>query len=247
MSKNRTIKRMSILWMLPIIAVLMASCNTDGEYVEHNGTICHSYWTFSFGTQYHELPQVNPLTFKSIKNWLGHDNEHVYFKDKLIPGADPNTIKADKYPMCHDSHDYYYMGTPLKVNNVRTFAVIEQHEDDIWALDGKYAYYDTIRIEPRDLSTFKVQCWNCAVDSEHVYRYGKILPEADPATYVEEWKGFYSRDKNHIWYMGDLMEDIDAATFTVDDNGPHDKQGHIHNGKRISDEEWKQLSKEDRN
>lgn len=226
------------------VALMLCSCNSNGEYVNRNGTICYSYWTFSFGTVYEELPGVNPASFKGINDWMGCDNKNVYFKSRLVEGADPATVKAKKFPLFFDKKDYYYKGKGLNVANVKKFEVIKWSEDDMWAIDGKYAYYDSIRIDDVDLPSFKLQAHNCATDRNHVYRYGKILPLADPATYVEEWKGFYSRDKSHIWYLGELMEDVDIATFVVDDYGAHDKNGHFHRGERVTDEQWQQIAKE---
>ena len=48
------------LYALAVVAVMLCACNSNGEYVKRNGTICYSYWTFSFGTVYEELPSVNP-------------------------------------------------------------------------------------------------------------------------------------------------------------------------------------------
>ena len=74
-----------------------------------------------------------------------------------------------------------------------------------------------------------------AVDSKYVYRFGKVLPLADPNTYVEDWKGLYSRDKEHIWYAGTLLEDVDYATFDVDKEGnAADKYGPFLHEKRDS-------------
>ncbi len=236
-------KQYYYLLALPFITALLAACNTNGEYVDYNGTICYSHWTFSFGTVYDELPQVNPATFQQVENWLGKDRQHVYFKNLLIDGADPATIKAKKYPLSYDKNDYYYMGKGLNVTNVRNFEIIDQNEDDIWAVDGKYAYYDSLRIDSVDIATFKLQCYNTAVDKNHVYRYGEILPDADPATYVEQWKGLYSRDKAHIWYCGLPMDDVDYNSFVIDKYGPRDKNGHFFHGKRVTDEEWNEIIK----
>lgn len=234
------------LWLLPLIVVMATACNSDGEYVQRGNTICHSYWTFSFGTMYDTLPEVDAATFKSIENWLGHDGKHVYFKAKLVPGADAESLKADKYPLFRDRKDYYYKGVPLHVTHVDAFVVLKRNEDDIWAMDNKYAYYDSLRIDSVDIKTFKVKTWNTAVDSKHVYRYGKVLPLADPETYDEEWKGMYSRDKAHIWYMGELLEDVDYATFTVDGNDAHDKYGHFYRGERISEKQWKEIEEREK-
>ena len=229
------------------MAMMLCACNSNGEYVKRNGTICYSYWTFSFGTVYEELPSVNPTSFKSINDWVGCDNKNVYFKSRLVEGADPATIKVKKYPLIYDNKDYYYKGKALNVANVKNFEVINWNEDDMWAIDNTYAYYDSTRIDSTDIATFKMQTYNCATDRNHVYRYGRILPLADPETYVEEWKGFYSRDKSHIWYLGTLLEDVDYDTFVIDKNGARDKNGHFHRGVRVTDEEWQQLSKENDN
>ena len=234
-----TMKALNIFTGLLLLATLSA-CG-EGDYEEHNGTICHSYWTFSFGYVYNPLPEVDMPTFQRIKSWLGRDKNHVYFKDNIIPGAHPGFIEAEKYPYSHDNKDYYYMNVPLHVNSVKAFTVIRMDDYDGWAVDGRYAYYDSIRIETRNLSSFKVHDYCVATDCDHVYRFGEVLPEADPATYVEQWKGDYSRDKSHIWYYGTMLEDVDYATFTVDDDGAHDKHGHFHYDKRISEEEWKEI------
>ena len=220
------------------VLILMSSCNSDGKYVIGNGTVYHTYWTFSFGTIYKELPGVDASSFESVKDWLGHDAKHAYFKDKLIQGADIATLKARKYPLCSDKNDYYYKGTPLKVTDVESFEILKWHDDDLWAKDSQYAYYDTIRIVTPDLPSFRVIAWNAAADSRYVYRYGKILPLADPETYVEDWKELYSRDKSHIWYCGELVRDADYETFTVDKDGnASDKYGPFHNEKRVTNEE----------
>lgn len=228
------------MWTLLLVAAVMSSCNNEGEYVVSGNNVTFTYWTFSFGTVNDTLPGANASRFEAVKDWLGRDDKHVYFKEQLIPGADPSTIEAKKYPLCCDKHDYYYKGVPMHVSSVKNFEVVKWNEDDLWAVDGRYAFYDTIRIEPSDLKTFKIKEYNVAVDSKHVYRFGKILPLADPATYEENWKGFYSRDKAHVWYMGDLI-DVDYATFTIDKDGAHDKHGHIYRGERITQEQWEEI------
>lgn len=227
--------RFLIYSSLAIVATLaLTACNSTGKYVNKDGSVYFSYWTFSFGTIDRELPDVDPATFKAVEDWLGHDDNHVYFKDNLIENADPKTLKAEKYPMFRDRKDYYYMTAALRVSDMESFKVLKRSDDDIWARDSRYAYYDSLRIETPDIESFRVVAHNTAVDSKNVYRYGKILPLADPATYEETWKGFYSRDKAHIWYMGTLLEDADYATFVVDDDThAHDSKGSFHREERV--------------
>ena len=230
-------KRLFQYLVLMLAAASAVSCTNDGKYVNYEGTVAYSHWTFSFGTINDKLPEVDPATFQSINNWLGHDAKHCYFKNILIKDADVSTFEACKYPLCRDRKDYYYKGIAMNVDPV-TFKVLKQYEDDLWGIDSRYAYYDTTRIEA-DVATFKVKDWCVAVDKNNVYRYGKILPLADPETYQESWEGYYSRDKAHIWYMGDLVEDADYATFKVDKQNPSsasDKNGVFERGKRPTEE-----------
>ena len=217
---------------------MLSSCSDGGKYVQRGDTICYTYWTFSFGRLYDTLPEVRPESFQTVNDWLGHDGTHVYFKGKLVRArVDIPSLKAKKYPLFCDQNDYYYEDAPIHVADVSSYKIIKWCDENVWAKDSRYAYFDTVRIEA-DIATFEMKGWNTAVDKNHVYRYGKILPLADPATYVEDWKGLYSRDKSHIWYCGELLEDVDYATFDVDKEGvASDKNGKFHGAERITDEE----------
>ena len=214
--------------------LLAASCSSHGKYESNGEVVRYTYWTFSFGQRYDTLPGADPVTFKSVNDWLGRDAQRVYFQDKLVVGADPATIEAKNYPLFRDKNDYYYQTAPMQVADMSTFKILKRFEDDFWAKDSQCAYFDTLHIAGVDLPTFKVKSITHAIDKNHVYRFGKILPLADPSTYVEDWKGYYSRDKAHIWYMGDLVEGADYETFTVDDDSnAHDKHGRYHGAERV--------------
>ena len=221
------------LLLAAVAAITLVSCGGDGKYEVKGDVVCHTYWTFSFGYRHDTLPGADPETFESVRDWLGHDSRHVYFKARLVPGVDIASLEACRYPLFRDKRDFYYMGAPLHAADVASFKILKWSEDDLWAIDSRCAYYDSIKVSGVDVATFKVKAHNCAVDRKHVYRYGKILPLADPDTYDEDWKGLYSRDKAHIWYCGDLLEDVDYASFDVDKEGVgFDKHGRFHGNKR---------------
>lgn len=221
------------------LAALMLSLTacSDGKYVRQGDSIFYTYWTFSFGQRFDTLYEADAASFHSLNNWIGVDKDHVFFEKHLVPGADPATIKADHKPLMHDKNDYYYGATAMHVADMKSFKVVKWIEDDFYARDSRYAYFDTLRFEP-DLASFKVKTSFVAVDKNHVYRFGRLLPLADPSTYQEMWDGFYSRDKSHIWFSGTLLEDADYATFTVDgDFEAHDKFGRFNGDKRVTGEE----------
>ncbi len=223
----------SILLILPIISWTLASCNTGGEYKNLNGTMVYSYWTFSFGTLNDTLPEANASSFESLENWLGHDGTHVYFKSKLVRGADAKTLEADKYPLFHDKSDYYYEGVAIGVKDMGSFKVFSEYDDDMWAKDKHHIYFDSICMEQADVNTFRVMEWPIGMDKSHVFRFGKIIPDADPETF-EILDFCYSKDKNHVWFTKDLIEGADPETFTHDKEwDAHNKTGKYHYGKRV--------------
>lgn len=222
------------LFLIAAMMLVIASCSRGGEYVSDGKYVLFKYWTFSFGTCYDTLPGADAATFKSVNEWLGHDAKNAYFKSDLVEGVDVATLKAEKYPLFRDKNDYFYKTKPMRVVDKSTFKVVKWIDDSFWAKDSKCAYFDTTHIAGVDIATFKVKDPCFAVDKNHVFRFGDILPLADPKTYEENWKGFYSRDKSHIWCMGELLEDVDYDSFVVDDDwSAHDKYGAFDHHRRV--------------
>lgn len=216
-----------------LMACALSSCDS-GEYKNLDGTMVYSYWTASFGTINDTLRGADAATFKVVEDWLGHDNTHVYFKSRMVEGADPATLKPDKYPLFGDKHDYYYKGAPLHVSDMASFKVIKRFEDDLWASDSHYIYFDSVMVKEADVKTFKVKDDAFAIDKDHVFIGMQVVEDADPETYeILDW--CYAKDKDHVWYINDIIKGADAATFSVDDDWQaHDKTGRYERGERVS-------------
>lgn len=231
-------KRKLLPVLLLLLTMMLTACGDGGKYEIKDGKVYYTYWTFSFGTQERELNEADAASFESIKNWLGRDDSHVWFKEILIEGADPASVKAEDYPLCRDKHDFYYKETVMHVADMESFRIIKQSEDDFWAVDSRYVYRDSCRIDDADPKTIEILEMSTAKDKNHVFYFNHILEDADPDTY--EVMGIYSKDKSHVWYCGKLLEDADVATFEVDNDnyfGAHDKNGKFRNDKRIDLEE----------
>jgi len=220
-----------IVGCLVFLLILLTGCS-EGKYEERDGTVYYSYWTFSFGQRSEELPEVDAATFESVEDWLGRDAAHVYFKERLVSGADPATVKAKDYPLFCDANDYYYKGAPLHITDIRSFEVIELDDIRMWAKDSQTVYFDSLHVKDANPATFRILDFLEGKDDRHVFYREEILPDADPNTY--EVLGLYSKDKSHVWYCGNLVEDADAASFHLDkEEEGVDKYGSFLNGKRI--------------
>ena len=212
--------------VLFLLVSMMSSCDDGGHYVVQNNTVVYTYWTFSFGHINDTLPDVDASSFKAVKDWLGHDGKHVFFKNELVQGIDVNTLKASRYPLYCDNRDYYYQTTPMHVTDMESFKVLKWFEDDFWAKDSHCVYYDTLRIDYVDSPSFKIIDMSMAKDKNHVYYFADTLPMADPASFEVIGNSIYTRDKSHVWCADQLLQDVDYGTFTVDDiSTAHDKYG----------------------
>lgn len=234
-----TVYRKAESWLAVLfLAIVMTACNSGGKYEVKDGTVYFTYWTFSFGTQERELQDVDIATFESMKNWLARDSHHVWYKDQLVEGADPATAEADDYPLFHDKRDYYYEGKAIGVADIQSFKVLKCDEDELWAVDKQYVYFDSLRIDDSDPATLELIGTFEAKDKRHIYYFGRILEGADPETY-QILDGNYAKDSKHVWFCGDIIEDADVETFeaesTHDFEKPdaHDKHGDFRHGKRI--------------
>lgn len=223
----------SLLFLLTML--LATACNDGGKYEIRESKVYYTYWTWSFGPQNYELEDADSASFESIEDWVARDDQHVWFKQRLIKGADPASIEVEDYPLLHDKHDYYYKGAALGVKDMATFRIEKCNDDELWATDSRYIYFDSLRIEGSDPATFEYLEFVEAKDRLHVYYFGHILEEADPATY--EVMGNYARDKQHVFYCGHIVEGADPATlvveqkFEMDKPDAKDKNNYYRNGK----------------
>ena len=201
--------------LLACLSLLLLTACGDPKYEIQGDVVVRTHWTFSFGTVRDTLPGADPATFQQVKHWLGHDNERVYFKARLVLGVDVATLKAERYPLFRDKKDYYYETKPLHVADMASFKTIKWVNEDFWAKDSRCAYYDSVRIDGVDLSTFNIVGHRLAKDKYHVYMDGLVLADADPATFESIEGSLYYRDKSHVWDYNKLLVGADPATFEI--------------------------------
>lgn len=200
--------------MAALLVLLLTACGGP-KYEVRGDVVVRSYWTFSFGMRYDTLPGADPATFVQIKDWLGFDSKQVFFETSPVPGADVATVKAKRYPLFCDKNDYYYKTKPLHVADMKTFKTMKWYDDDFWAKDSRYVYYDSVRVQGVDLPSFKIVSRWYARDKHHIYMDGLMLVGADPATFMRIDDSVFFRDKAHVWRFGKFFAEADAATFEV--------------------------------
>ncbi len=195
-----------------LLAVMMLAGCTDGSYKVMGDKVYFTWWTFSFGHQQQELVGADAATFEEVNEWLGKDKDHVWYKERLAEGCDPQTLQVKERDLFCDSKDYYYKGAALHVADMGSFEVLSINEDCLWAKDSKFAYHDSTRIDSVDAATFEVINDFYARDSKHVFHSIYLLPEADPKTF-QDLEFLYQKDKNHVWYSDSIMPEAEPNDF----------------------------------
>lgn len=216
--------RYAMVISLVMITLLTSSCNSDGFKVEGD-KVYYTYWTFSFGPQKRELPGADAATFDAVNEWLGRDAKHVYFKERLVEGADPATVEVVKFPVFRDKKDCYIEGASMHVAHVQNFKLL-QHDPHVWATDGQFAYYDSTRLQVKDIKKFKLIDWSAATDGIDVWYFGKKLAGVDPASF-KILEACYVKDKSHVWFLDRILDGADPATFKVLEHGYAKDKNHV--------------------
>lgn len=178
----------------------------------HRGKIL--YWHIRDGAVWHQhrkIRRADPATLEVFQTdggsgFIARDKNHVYAEHEtsLRPIA-----KADPAT-------FRYLGND-------------------WAADRHHAYYAARRIKHcTRLDTLRLigECY--AADADHVYWDGKLLPQADPATwqFVAAAPAF-SRDARHVYCYWDPLPEADPASWRHLHDSFSKKLRHVYYGTRI--------------
>src|SRR5690606_31461287 len=108
------------------------------------------------------------------------DRSNVYYQDRRLEGAKPDTFKFIKHnSIATDGTNLYvYHRRTEAAVDLESFVVVED-ENDTYCKDKNNVYlliYEQndplVKVEGADLTTFKPLERNYAVDKNHVYFYG---------------------------------------------------------------------------
>lgn len=174
-------------------------------------------------------------TFKALNGFYAVDAKCVYYKNNIVKGADPASFAVLKgqYRYGQDRHRVYYEAYGSKIRNFNALRH-KNMKDGIYNAfhtDGKTVYNPELMAMPVGtdfLTIHKVElCRNWYADSKHVYYENRLLPGANPKTFVifpshyvnadcvsdNNKNADYSHDDSHVYYRDSLMSDVDIASF----------------------------------
>ena len=174
-------------------------------------------------------------SFRALNDFYAVDAKKVYYKNKIVEGADPETFAPlkDDPQYGQDKHRVYCQARGSSIRNLNKLKH-KNMKNGLWEAfhtDGTTVYNPDLMAMPSgtDFATIhKVERYReWYADSKRVYYENRLLPGANPQTfkifpshYVSEEDvsdnnkdNNYSHDGNRVYFRDSLMPGADAATF----------------------------------
>ncbi len=140
-----------------------------------------------------------------------------------------------------DATHVYYMGSIIPGADPNSFVVFDSI-NEAYGKDANNVYFGTSTVQGADAATFSAFDIY-GTDTRAVYLEGKVIPDADPKTFVDLNENYskdahnvyyqyqiipgadpntiqvisdyeYAKDKNHVYDWGKVMTGVNPATFT---------------------------------
>ena len=146
--------------IVAILFLILYSCNSEYEIQDED--VYYRFWSFEQGG-WNDLILENAdvKSFKTINtkdNLYGKDSIYVYFNNKIVPGADPQTFKYISNGYAIDKNRAYYYSDSITKSSSKGFEIINSD----FSKNKDNVFYKTKPLEV------------CSVDSFHF-----VFPDKD--------------------------------------------------------------------
>ena len=143
-----------------------------------------------------------------LGDYYSIDKGKVYYRNKILEGANPKTAELIGFSLLKDDKNVYYMGEKIKDVKIKNF---EKLGKNYWKNDNKIYYRDE-KIENADIMSFKVLNKDYAKDKNNVYDGNESIGRGikDPKTFEFLPNGIiygtlYGKDKYNVYYIENKM------------------------------------------
>lgn len=172
---------------------------------------------------------VDLASFKVVGERHSVDKYRVYYGEKIIQGADPETFIALNSSLNNSQYyakdkKYVYVEDKIVVGaNPKTFRLIagllNNGQKYMYGLDDQNLFVRGELVPKVDVASFRLLDTGIAYDKNRVYFLNSILEGSDPSTFIEVEQGFY-KDQFQVYYKGSVVPKINPKTFMVVEGNP---------------------------
>lgn len=182
---------------------------------------------------------------KNLGDYYSIDKGKVYYKNKILEGANPKTAELIGFSLLKDDKNVYYMGEKIKDVKIKNFEKLGQN---YWKNENKIYYWDK-KIENADIMSFKVLNQDYAKDKNHVYSGNEVIDTSpllgkikNPETFEFLPNGIrydtlYGKDKYNVYYINNIMSNcFDSYYFIYEVKGINKDKVEVLDGWFIKDD-----------
>ena len=153
-----------------------------------------------------------------IGDYYSIDKGKVYYRNKILEGANPKTAELIGFSLLKDDKNVYYMGEKIKDVKIKNFEKLGQN---YWKNENKIYYRDK-KIENADIKSFKVLNEDYAKDKNNVYDGNESIGRGikDPETFEFLPNGIiygtlYGKDKYNVYYIKNKMLNCFDSYYSI--------------------------------
>ncbi|MDA8018918.1 MAG: DKNYY domain-containing protein [Thermoanaerobaculia bacterium] len=163
---------------------------------------------------------AEPASFRVLNEDYGCDARAVFRSTSAIEDADPDTFEVLGVDFAKDASRVFHQGSELPEFDAATCFVVT-YGNTAYVVDAKAAYFggfEKLRKFRCDLASLEVLAEEFARDKTHVFRRGRKIKGADPATF-EVLEPYYARDREQVytyasWHREtNVVEGADPGSF----------------------------------
>lgn len=165
----------------------------------------------------HLLKNGDIASFKDMGAGYGRDKDRVYYKGRVVDGADPESFchslvlkDNDSTEFARDHKHLFLMGKIMENADYKSLRKLSYS----YYCDDRQVYYypDGLIVENASPDDFRKIDFPYYSSRENVYINGEKIPEADTASFIViDYR--YSKDNYHVYFDGILMKGADPLSF----------------------------------
>jgi hypothetical protein len=192
--------------------VILAGCsdhyNIKGDRVEfvdrrNFGIETSSFW----------VSGVDVDSFEALSEWFAKDKKRVYWKGRVLRGADPSTIGVLNNYFAIDKDHVFGFGEIILGANPDSFELLEGN----WSKDATSYFYSNKKVDVCDYDSFRIIDEFTpfrAIDDRCYYWETQIVSVEDFST-LEILQGGYAADQFAVYFSEWKIPSADVHSFEV--------------------------------
>jgi hypothetical protein len=176
---------------------------------------------------------IDSGTFQAISTddpfLYARDSTKVFFREQIIPGADPNTFRLLKGSFIGiDQASAYYKNKKIEGANPKTMQTLAHQNSGInygpspYSRDDQSVFFYEKKIESAIPSTFSLilfegYTYDLAKDHNFIFYRGEVVPKSDSSSFhflgteVKAGSRIYAQDKNQVYLFDRKIKILSGA------------------------------------